>query len=187
MRVCPVWSGTADRGTGRVSTRGRTQRLLLRQFREQDFEPYFRIASHPDVRRSFHRTDTPSRDETWRGMAMLAGVWTIRGYGYWAVELKETGALIGRVGAWYPIWYPEVEVGWLIARELWGRGYATEAGAEALRQVFANLGVDHASSLIHPDNVASRRVAEKLGGKLEKTFMLGDEELVFYGYTSAPE
>ena len=59
---------------------------------------------------------------------MLAGVWTIRGYGYWAVELKETGELIGRVGAWFPIWYPEIEVGWLIARELWGRGFASEAG-----------------------------------------------------------
>jgi len=163
-----------------------TERLLLRQFREQDFDAYFRIASHPDVRRAFHRVDRPSRDETWRSMAMLAGVWTIRGYGYWAVELKETGELIGRVGAWFPLWYPEVEVGWLIARERWGSGYATEAGAETLRQVFANLGVEHASSLIHPDNVASRRVAEKLGGKLEKTFMLGDEELVFYGYTSAP-
>jgi RimJ/RimL family protein N-acetyltransferase len=161
-----------------------TERLLLRQFRDADFEPYLRIVSDPDVRRAFHRVDTPTPDDTWRSMAMLAGVWTIRGYGYWAVELKTTGELIGRVGAWFPLWYPEVEVGWLIARERRGHGYATEAGAETLRQAFANLGVDHVSSLIHPDNVPSRRVAEKLGGKPEKTFQLGDEELVYYGYTS---
>jgi RimJ/RimL family protein N-acetyltransferase len=163
-----------------------TQRLLLRQFREQDFEPYLRIVTNPDVHRAIHRADAPTPDDTWRSMAMLAGVWTIRGYGYWAAELKATGELIGRVGVWYPPFYPEIEAGWLIAREHWGSGYATEAGAEALRQAFATLGVDHVSSLIHPDNVASRRVAEKLGGKLEKTHTLGDEELVYYGYTSAP-
>ena len=117
---------------------------------------------------------------------MLAGVWTIRGYGYWAVELKATGELIGRVGVWFPLWYPEIEAGWLITRERWGSGFATEAGAEALRQAFAILGVRHVSSLIHPDNVASRRVAEKLGGTLEKTYLLGDDELVYYGYTSPP-
>jgi RimJ/RimL family protein N-acetyltransferase len=163
-----------------------TERLLLRQFRGDDFEPYLRIASNPDVRRSLHRVGEPSRDETWRSMAMLAGVWSIRGYGYWAVELRATGELIGRVGVWFPVWYPEIEAGWLIAREHWGSGYATEAGAEALRQAFGTLGVDHVSSLIHPDNAASRRVAEKLGGTLEKTFMLDGEELLYYGYTAPP-
>ncbi len=102
------------------------------------------------------------------------------------MELKATGEFTWRVGVWVPLWYPEIEAGWLIARELWGRGFATEAGAEALRQAFAALGVGHVSSLIHPDNLGSRRVAEKLGGTLEKTYMLGDEEVVYYGYTSPP-
>jgi RimJ/RimL family protein N-acetyltransferase len=173
-------------GAGTYPREVETERLRLRQFREPDFEPYLRIESNPDVRQSFHRVGAPSRDEIWRGMAMLAGVWTIKGYGYWAVELKATGEFIGRVGVWFPAWYPEIEAGWLIAREHWGSGYATEAGAEALRQAFGTLGVDHVSSLIHPDNAASRRVAEKLGGTLEKTFMLGEEELLHYGYTSPP-
>jgi RimJ/RimL family protein N-acetyltransferase len=164
-----------------------TERLLLRQFREQDFEAYLRIVSDPEVRRYFGNPDAPARDEAWRHMAMVAGIWTIRGYGHWAVESKATGDLVGRVGVWYPEWYPEIEAAWMIARQFWGSGYATEAGAEALRQAFATLAVDHVMSLIHPDNVASRRVAEKLGGKVEKRQAFGNHELLYYGYSSAPQ
>ena len=119
-------------------------------------------------------------------MAMVAGIWTIRGYSQWAVALKATGELIGRAGVWFPEGFPEIEAGWVIAPEHWGNGYATEAGREALRQAFATLGVDHVISLIRADNAASRRVAEKLGGAVEKTGMFRDRETLFYGYTAPP-
>lgn len=119
-------------------------------------------------------------------MAMLAGVWAIRGYGHWAVEVKTTGRLIGRVGVWFPEGWPEIELGWVIGHDHWGSGYATEAGREALRQAFATLDVDHVVSLIDPDNASSRRVAEKLGGTVDKTGAFRDRETLFYGYTAPP-
>jgi len=159
---------------------------VLRQFREQDFEPYLRILSDPGVRRHLGGGDAPSREDAWRHMALMAGIWTIRGYGHWAVETKAGGELIGRVGVWFPEGWPEIEAGWMIGSEHWGSGYATEAAREALRQAFSVLGVDHVISLIRPDNVASRRVAEKLGGVVEKTAMFRERETLFYGYTAPP-
>jgi RimJ/RimL family protein N-acetyltransferase len=138
------------------------------------------------VRRHRGDGEVPTREDAWRHMAMVAGIWTIRGYSQWAVEVKATGEFIGRAGVWFPEGFPEIEAGWVIAPEHWGKGYATEAGREALRRAFATLGVDHVISLIGPDNVASRRVAEKLGGVVEKTGMFRDRETLFYGYTAPP-
>jgi RimJ/RimL family protein N-acetyltransferase len=102
------------------------------------------------------------------------------------VEEKASGELIGRAGVWFPEGFPDVEVGWVIGRDHWGSGFATEAGREALRQAFATLGMTHVISLIDPENVASRRVAEKLGGTIDKTGVFRDHETLFYGYTSPP-
>jgi RimJ/RimL family protein N-acetyltransferase len=164
-----------------------TERLLLRQFRQADFEAYLRIASNPEIRRFYGNEDPPTRVDAWRHMAMIAGVWTLRGYGHWAVEVKASGELIGRVGLWFPDWYPEVEAAWTIARDHWGSGYATEAGKEALRQGFTTLKLAHVISLIRPDNIGSRRVAEKLGGVVEQTELIDGHETVVYGYTAAPQ
>ena len=79
-----------------------------------------------------------------------------------------------------------LEVGWVIAPEHWGNGYASEAGGEALRQAFATLGIDHVISLIRPDNAASIRVAEKLGGRLERRIAMHELDTLVYGYTAAP-
>jgi RimJ/RimL family protein N-acetyltransferase len=160
--------------------------LLLRQFREDDFEAYLRIVSDPEVGRYLGGGDAPTREEAWRHMAMVAGIWTIRGYGPWAVALRTTDELVGRAGVWFPEGWPDIEVGWVFGREHWGSGFATEAGGEGLRQAFACLGVAHVTSLIHPENVASLRVAERLGGHVEKTEEFRGHEVLFYGYTSPP-
>jgi RimJ/RimL family protein N-acetyltransferase len=159
---------------------------VLRQFRDADFEAYFHILSDPEVLRFIGGGVAPSREDAWRHMAMQAGIWTLRGYGHWAIEVKATGELVGRAGVWFPEGWPEIEAGWVIDREHWGAGYATEAGGEALRQAFATLPVAHVISLIDPENVASRRVAEKLGGSIDKTGLFRGQELLFYGYTAPP-
>jgi len=125
-----------------------------------------------------------SREAAWRHLAMLAGHWTLRGYGHWAVEVKATGEFAGRVGTWYPEGWPDVEVGWVLAADHWGKGYAPEAGAEALRQAFATLGLDHVISLILPGNTASIRVAEKLGARLERRMMFHNLDTLIYMHTS---
>lgn len=159
---------------------------MLRQFRDADFEAYLHIVSDPEVLRFIGGGVAPTREEAWRHMAMQAGIWILRGYGHWAIEVKATGELIGRAGVWFPQGWPEIEAGWVVGREHWGSGYATEAGGEALRQAFGTLGVAHVISLIDPANVASRRVAEKLGGSIDKTGEFRGHEILFYGYAAPP-
>jgi RimJ/RimL family protein N-acetyltransferase len=93
--------------------------------------------------------------------------WQEHGFGLWAAEEKESGALIGRVGlAYHRVWPKNPEVGWLIDTPWQGRGLATEAGDACLRYGFDELGFERIVSICTADNEASRRVMEKLGLRL---------------------
>jgi RimJ/RimL family protein N-acetyltransferase len=139
-----------------------TERLILRGWRGDDFEPYARFVADPEV--MLYLSGTPiGRADAWRNLALVAGHWTLRGYGMWAVERKSDGALVGRVGLWNPETWPGLEVGWTLAREFWGHGYATEAARAALGFGFATQPVDRMLSVIDPDHAASQRVAARLG------------------------
>jgi RimJ/RimL family protein N-acetyltransferase len=156
-----------------------TERLLLRWLREDDFDEYAKMCRDPEVMR-FLGGVLLTDIEVWRQMATIMGHWYFRGYGIWAVEEKSTGKLVGRVGCLYPIGWPAFEVGWTLARDSWGKGYATEAAQRALAYAFTELDRDHVISLIAPENVASIRVAERLGEKVEgKTELLGNEVLIY--------
>ena len=139
-----------------------TERLALRMFRESDTDAYFEMVSDPEVMR-FLGGKTMSRQEAWRNMAMVIGHWHLRGYGFWAVEEKGSGEMVGRVGCWNPEGWPGLEVGWALRRRFWGRGYATEAARASVRYAFDVLGQARVISLIAPENVNSVRVAERLG------------------------
>ena len=139
-----------------------TERLIMRQFREADTDEYAELCADEEVMR-YVGGKALTRAEAWRQMAMLVGHWQLRGYGFWAVEEKASGALVGRVGCWRPEGWLDFEVGWTLARKFWGRGYATEAARAAMGYAFTRLGREHVVSIIHPDNVRSIRVAERLG------------------------
>jgi RimJ/RimL family protein N-acetyltransferase len=162
-----------------------TERLLLRQFREQDLDAYAALLADAELMRYFN-DGLATREQAWRHMAMHDGHWMLLGYGRWAVELKATGRMIGRVGMWCPEGWPEIELGWLLARDHWGYGYATEAAREGLRHTFGALALSHAISLIHPDNARSIRVAERLGGTLEQTIFFHGHDTLVYGYNAPP-
>ena len=116
-------------------------------------------------------------------MAFYLGHWRLRGYGLWALEEAATGRLAGRVGFFNPEGWPGFELGWTLAREFWGRGYATEGARRALEHAFTEMGREHVISLIRPDNLPSVRVAERLGERLEgRVELLGSPALV-YGIT----
>jgi RimJ/RimL family protein N-acetyltransferase len=156
-----------------------SDRLILRMFREEDFEAYAKLTADPEVMR-FLGGKTFDRLEAWRHMAFLVGHWHLRGYGHWAVEEKASGNLVGRIGFLNPAEWPGFELGWTLAREYWGRGYATEGARRALKYGFDELDRPHIISLIHPDNNSSIRVAERLGEKVEgKTQLLGHEVLIY--------
>jgi RimJ/RimL family protein N-acetyltransferase len=156
-----------------------TERLLLRMFRDEDFEAYAEFCADPDVMR--YLTGKPmTRVEAWRHMAMMVGHWTLRGYGMWAVEERATGAFIGRIGFNDPEGWPAFEIGWTLGRPYWGKGYATEGARVALDYAFDKLDKPHVISLIHPENRGSIAVAEKLGEKLEgETEVLGMPVLIY--------
>lgn len=157
-----------------------TERLILRMFCEDDFEWYAKTCADPEVMR-FLGGKPFSRLEAWRHMAFLVGHWHLRGYGHWAVEEKAGGALVGRIGLLNPEGWPGFELGWALAREHWGKGYATEGARRALEYAFTQLGREHVISLIHPENRASIRVAERLGERPEGTAEVFGVEVLVYG------
>lgn len=158
-----------------------TQRLLLRWFRETDFDEYLAICQDPEVMRFLGDGTLMSEIDTWRQMASIMGHWYFRGYGLWAVEEKQSGKVIGRIGLIEPGGWPGFELGWTLARNQWGKGYATEGASRALKYAFTEMGRDHVISCIAPENIASIRVAERLGEKLEgKTELMG-REIFIYG------
>ena len=128
---------------------------------------------------SYYVHDDP-RLEAWRHLAYLIGHWQLRGYGHWAVEERSSGKMIGRLGFFNPEGWPGFEIGWTLSRESWGKGYATEGARRALHHAFTEMGRDHVISLIHPENKASIRVAERLGEKVEgKTEIVGIGVLIY--------
>jgi RimJ/RimL family protein N-acetyltransferase len=158
-----------------------TERLRLRMFREDDFEAYARMCANADVMRYLASGVPLTRLDAWRQMAMIIGHWTLRGYGPWAVEERATGTLLGRIGLFNPDGWPGLELIWTLAREYWGRGYATEGAGRALQYAFDELRLPHIISVIHPENVASIRVAERLGETLERRAHLFGHDMLVYG------
>jgi len=149
-------------------------------FRGKDFEAYARMVADPEVTRFLGNGKPLDRLGAWRSLATHIGHWTLRGYGMWAVEEKAGGRFIGRIGFFEPEGWPGFELGWALAREHWGKGYATEGARRALEYAFTGLGRERVISLIDPENGASIRVAERLGERAEgKVALFGKEILVF--------
>lgn len=160
-----------------------TDRLLLRQFTDDDLDAFAAIQADPIAARYIGDGAPTDHETSWRLMAMFLGHWTLRGHGQYAVEERATGAFVGRVGLWYPEGWPGLEIGWLIGRDRWGRGYATEAAQAVARAAFSQLGVERLISVIRPDNAASIQVARKLGAVHDDTIDLQGHTVDIYALT----
>ena len=158
-----------------------TERLLMRWFREDDFDQLCHISANPEVMRFLGDGKPMTAMEAWRQMATFMGHWYFRGYGIWAVEEKLTGKLVGRIGFMNPAGWPGFELGWTLGREYWGQGFATEGARRALEYAFTEMDRDHVISLIAPENVASIRVAERLGEKVEGQTQVTGKDVLIYG------
>lgn len=156
-----------------------TERLLLRQFREDDFADYAKLCSDPDVMRFLGGVMTPL--EAWRHMSFLVGHWQLRGYGMFAAEEKASGRFIGRIGFMNPGGWPGFELGWTLSREFQGKGYATEGAKRLLEIAFHEMNQPHVISLINRDNAPSIRVAERLGETLEGATEVMGRPVQIYG------
>lgn len=162
-----------------------TNRLILRPFREADVEPLYALMQDPDVVRYIGDRRVPTRQECWRGIAGWIGHWALRGYGLWAVEERESGEFIGRIGLINPVDWPGPEVGYTIGKRWWGRGYATEGARAAMDWGFERVGFDELISLIDPGNTASVGVATKLGETLRGETELFGHRVLVYGIDRA--
>ena len=166
-----------------------TERLILRQVDpDRDFEPWARAMADENTVR-YLGTKPMNRAESWRSMAMAIGHWAIRGYGFFSLEHRETGAWIGRVGPWFPEGWPAPEVGWTISPDHVGQGYATEAARASLRYAFETLGWAQVIHVIMEGNEPSVAVARKIGSTLvrEQQGVQGvtDKKVFIYGQTAA--
>ena len=111
-----------------------TERLLLRQWRGEDMAPYTAMLSDPGTARFITVDGKPVVDEMigWRHAVVMAGHWVLHGAGMFVVEEKSSGKFVGRVGPWMPPGWPGFEVGWGIAKEFRGKGYAVEAARASI-------------------------------------------------------
>ena len=162
-----------------------TERLLLRPFRDDDLADYFAMEDSPEVRAGLGTSDEFRKPDAFLKMAAWLGQWELRGTGHWALEEKDSGQFVGSAGLNRPERHnwPGVEVGWTLHPSQWGRGYATEAGAAAVRYGFEELGEERLFSCIVPDNHRSQAVARRLGFELieERVISFFPEEPEVHG------
>ena len=137
-----------------------TERLLLRPLKAADLGEFAGLHEDPDVARFIRRLD---RSEAEKRLLALAREWRERGHGMFAVLDRADGRFIGRAGLHYWPQFDETEVGWVLRRDAWGRGYATEAARACVDWGFASLSVSYLTAMIHRDNERSIRVACRLG------------------------
>jgi RimJ/RimL family protein N-acetyltransferase len=146
-----------------------TARLILRPFRADD------VGGQP-----------LAREDSWRKLLCGAGLWRLFGFGYWAVERRSDGTMIGQVGfaEFQRDLSPSIrnipEMGWLFTRDAAGQGYATEAAMAGLAWIDAALAPPETVAIIDNDNSASIRVAEKCGFALREPAVYRDEPILLF-------
>lgn len=138
-----------------------TERLILREIREEDLDGWAELMSDPDSAQ--YIGGTLNRAQSWRAMATFAGCWSLKGFGMFSVVEKSSGRWIGRLGPWQPEGWPGTEVGWSILKSAWGKGYAAEGATAAIDWAFANLGWSEVIHVIDVENARSIALAERLG------------------------
>ena len=147
-----------------------TTRLKLRRWRGADVAPNSAMLSDPGTARFIAADGKPVTTELagWRNAAVMSGHWALHGFGMFVVEEKSSGRFAGRVGPWFPPGWPGFEVGWGIAREFRGKGYAVEAARASIDWCFATFELDLIMHCIDKENVASQAVARRLGADKQR-------------------
>lgn len=159
-----------------------TERLRFRPLEMDDIDELVALHEDPLVARFLG-----SRDRAWmeRLIRMVDEEWAERGHGRVGVIERESGDFVGRTGLRHWQQFGETEVSWVLHADARGKGYATEAGAAALRWGFERFDPPYLTAMIQPDNTASLRVAERLGMKPIRTDNLLGEEVIVHAIDHA--
>jgi len=142
----------------------RTERLLLRSWQEADQAPWAALNADPEVREFFPEVLTAEQSRA-SAHAFQADL-DARGWGWWALEVRETGTFIGMAGldpVEDDVAFTGVEAGWRLARSAWGRGYATEAARAVLRYGFETLALPEILAITTATNLRSQAVMRRVG------------------------
>ena len=160
-----------------------TERLRLRGHRLDDFAASAAMWADPIVTR--HIGGMPlSPEEAWAKILRYAGLWSLLGFGYWAVEEKASGEFAGELGFadfkrdLEPSLGEMPELGWALVSRVHGKGYATEAVRAAIAWGDQHFGAVRTACIIHPENIASLRVAEKCGYREYHRTLYKDHDVI---------
>lgn len=140
-----------------------TSRLILRPFTSEDTDALHQILSVPGVLIYFPSPDPPERDRVEKLIERQIKHWEDFGYGWWAVERLADKKLLGWSGLQYLPETNEIEIGYLLGKPFWGTGLATESAQEGISYGFESLGLQEIVGIVHPENLGSQRVLEKIG------------------------
>jgi RimJ/RimL family protein N-acetyltransferase len=162
-----------------------TTRLRLRRPSEADTDGLARMFADARYMRFLGDGETADRATAWRAIAGALGHWALRGFGFFSVEEKVSGAFIGWTGLLHPEGWPGIEIAWGIAPSFWGRGLATEAGGSVRDFAFDRLRLPRLVSIIHPENAASIRVALKIGERFERAIDFQGKRVNLYAIAAA--
>jgi RimJ/RimL family protein N-acetyltransferase len=153
-----------------------TERLVLRPFREEDLEPW--AALNAEVTEFLG--EPLSREECDRIAAAVNERYAADGIGFLAVERRTDGVFLGACGPTHEQWYPDdLEIGWRLAREYWGHGYATEAATSWMEHGFATIGLPRIIAVTDSPNRRSIAVMRRLGMSFDHRAMLQEDGVEF--------
>ena len=165
-----------------------TQRIILRCLTPDDLDALYALYRDPEVRRYFPE-GTLTNAQTKEELDWFIDVYYAKyGFGLWATIHKASGEFIGRCGLipWTIEGQKEVEVAYLLAKEYWGQGLGTEVAGAILRYAQEQLHLPRLICLVDPGNLASRRVAEKIGFTFERELLEPDGEVSLIYSTGSP-
>lgn len=158
-----------------------TERLILRKFVAEDAEAVYRMRSDAATMRFIREPQNRAETDSW--LKLVSGLWEKERLGFCAVIEKSSNELIGWCGLWRLKETGEIEVGYAINKKSWGQGYAFEASHRFLEYGFGELDLDEIVAVARPENIASRRVMEKLGMLYDYTGEFYGRDLVHYSIT----
>lgn len=158
-----------------------TERLILRPLDERDVDAIYAMRSDANVMRFIREPQNRKESADW--VKLVSSRWAKERIGFCAMVVKSSNEFAGWCGLWQLKETGETEVGYAVAVEFWGKGYATEAALEFLRYAFEKMSLGKIVAVARPENAASRRVMEKLGMRYDYTGEFYGRDLVHYSIT----
>src|SRR5688500_2687818 len=162
-----------------------SERLIFRKFTLDDLPDLIEQRSDPEVNKFLGGTKLQNPEALAKRIRFYISCYDSHGVGMCAMQWKPTGEMIGSAGLQPLDGTDEIEVGYSMVKDFWGRGIGTEAARAWLEYGFGKMGLDRIVAVAHTGNLASRHIMEKLGMQYEKTEFHYDAECAFYAISKA--